>query len=77
MGARPRQRKPCAENEVEETVFKLLEPFSEDVVDDDAALVRKSPSDENDAGRNLLRKHLPRLSPMREEILALKPRRKA
>ena len=30
------------ENEVEETMFRLLEPFSEDVVDDDAAHFRKS-----------------------------------
>ena len=42
------------ENELEETIFKMLEPFSEDVVDDDAAPVRNFPSDETDAGSNPL-----------------------
>ena len=47
------------------------------MVDDDAAHFRKSPSDETDAGRNPLAEHLPRFSPMREEALALKPKRKS
>ena len=42
------------EIEVEETIFKFLEPFLNDVVDDDAAHFGNSPSDETDAGRNPL-----------------------
>ena len=38
--------------EVAETLFRLLEPFSKRVVDDDAALTRKFPSADHEAGRN-------------------------
>ena len=38
--------------EVAETLFRLLEPFSKRVVDDDAALVRNFPSADHEAGRN-------------------------
>ena len=38
--------------EVAETLFRLLEPFSKRVVDDDAALIRKFPSADYEAGRN-------------------------
>ena len=36
----------CAKKKVQETMHKLLEPFSEEMKDDDAALIRKiRPSD--------------------------------
>ena len=40
------------ENEVEETMFKLLEPVSEEMIDETALLVRTPPSVETDAGRD-------------------------
>ena len=42
------------ENKLEETMLKLLDSLSKDVLDDAAALVRKSASDETDAGSNPL-----------------------
>ena len=54
MSPNPAKGSLVPENEAEETMFKFLEPFSKDVVDDDAAHFGKSPSDETDAGRNPL-----------------------
>ena len=48
-------------------MLKLLEPFSESLVDDDAALINKTPLAEKEAGGDFIAetKNLLLLSPMR------------
>ena len=51
-------------------MFKLQEPFSEELIDDDAALSRKK------SGKtHLLEQHVLRLQPIFRETLTLKPKK--
>ena len=54
--ARPRQEQSPPETVLEETMIKLVGLFPESLIDDDAALVRKTPPAEKMAGETPSRK---------------------